>query len=180
MRVAAVILAGGRSTRMGRDKALLPFRGARLVDHLAELLGGAFEGARIFVSGSIDGYCSVPDIEPGLGPLGGIHSVLTRLAEEGGFDRALFVPVDMPCLTSELLRTLTSGECAHFEGSELPFVVPVSERSIAAARELCRESGSGRSVREFLRRLGARGLAREGLAPEVFRNANTPEEWAAL
>lgn len=102
----AFILAGGQSTRMGRDKALLEFRGRPLVERALENL------RRLGFSPSIAGnrpdlarYAPViPDNYPGSGPLAGIEASLAA----SGDDLNLFLPVDLPLLPVEFLRWMVS------------------------------------------------------------------------
>lgn len=98
------VLAGGRSSRMGADKALLPFRGRPMVVHALEILAEA--GLRVSVAGSrsaLGAYAPVvEDAEPDLGPLGGVCTAL----EAASVDWAVFLPVDLPLLPSSLVKFL--------------------------------------------------------------------------
>ncbi|MBW4027307.1 MAG: molybdenum cofactor guanylyltransferase [Acidobacteria bacterium] len=97
------VLAGGLSTRMGRDKALLPFRGRLLIEHAVELLVSV--GLDPHIAGSRPDLRRfapiVEDLHSGAGPLGGIEAALSNVAEA-----ALFLPVDLPLLPPEFLRLL--------------------------------------------------------------------------
>jgi molybdopterin-guanine dinucleotide biosynthesis protein A len=105
---AGFVLAGGQSSRMGRDKALSPFAGepliARAVSTLREAglpiaIAGAASSARV----SLAAYASVvDDSEPGLGPLSGICAAMA--ATSARF--AVFLPVDLPLLPSSLIASL--------------------------------------------------------------------------
>ena len=66
--LAAVILVGGKSSRMGHNKASLPYKGKRLVDVIAEVVREAGI-ENIYVSGEIDGYISLPDLLADRGPM---------------------------------------------------------------------------------------------------------------
>src|SRR5271170_1000900 len=96
--VAAYILAGGESSRMGRDKALLDFGGTPLVLHIASL-AQPFTGAPIIV-GPPDRYAHlnlrvIPDDALGIGPLGGIATALRDSREPWN----LVLGCDLPLLT---------------------------------------------------------------------------------
>src|SRR6516225_2046903 len=91
--ISGFILAGGRSTRMGRDKALLDWHGMPLVNHMSTLLRYATDDVKVV------GRDHFPDRLPGLGPLSGIETAL-RLTST---DNNLIVAVDLPLLTKELL-----------------------------------------------------------------------------
>ncbi len=80
MSVNGIVLAGGLSTRMGRDKALLPWQGRTLLEHMRGLLMQA--GAReVWVSGNYPAFGGVPDRVARCGPLGGLYSVAMRMPD---------------------------------------------------------------------------------------------------
>jgi molybdopterin-guanine dinucleotide biosynthesis protein A len=99
--VGGYVLAGGKSSRMGRDKALLELAGKPLVQHAVvklqricaevHLLGNRNELA---VYGPL-----VRDVHEGRGPLSGIEAAL----EDSQYDWNLFMPVDMPFLPTSFL-----------------------------------------------------------------------------
>ena len=103
----AVLLAGGKSSRMGRDKSSLPVNGEPLWRRQLAILR-ATEPAEIFISGMRDGpyaECGVEilaDEFPDCGPLGGIATALRRCTS----DHLLVLAVDMPAMTAAFLRTL--------------------------------------------------------------------------
>src|SRR5262245_52595098 len=87
------VLAGGKSRRMGRDKALLPWGKVSLLEHMTQLLSTV--AGRVQVVGRAE----LPDIVSGKGPLGGILTAL----EATDRDANLFVAVDLPNLTPAFL-----------------------------------------------------------------------------
>lgn len=98
------VLAGGLSTRMGRDKALLELRGRPLVIHMLELLRGVGLEPRICGSrADLETFAAViEDRFEGCGPLGGIDAAL----EVSDAELNLFVPVDLPQIPAAFLRWL--------------------------------------------------------------------------
>src|SRR5258708_22440353 len=105
MEVAGFVLVGGRSSRMGRDKALLPAGSRTLVEQIADAVGQAC--GSITLIGPPERYAFLglpvmPDAAPGLGPLGGLCTALRATRAEWN----LMVACDMPGLTSEFLREL--------------------------------------------------------------------------
>jgi len=100
--VNAFILAGGQSTRMGRDKALIEFHGRPLIEHaLAKLRALGFAPAIAGNRPDLVRYAPiVPDNYSGSGPLGGIEAALAASDQ----DLSLFLPVDLPMLPIEFLR----------------------------------------------------------------------------
>ena len=100
--VNAFVLAGGQSTRMGRDKALLDVGGRPLVEHMLALLRGLELNARICGSRpDLARFAEVvPDNVVRCGPLGGIEAALAISDAELN----LFVPVDLPGLPRAFLQ----------------------------------------------------------------------------
>lgn len=177
--LAAVILAGGKSSRMGRDKATLPYGNRRLVDAVADAARAAGI-AGVYVSGEIEGYASIPDMTAARGPVGGICSCFARLS--GRHARLLFIPVDMPRITPELVRLLAlqpAGRACHFAGHPLPCILPVDRKTLryAAAAAQGLANNDDLSVRSFLAGLGASAIQAHESLRDALANANTPEEW---
>lgn len=114
--VRAYILAGGRSSRMGRDKAMLRLGGrtllGRAVDTLRAVSSLGAHGASVSVTvvGSrteLEGADrAIADGHSGCGPLGGMEAALRDLTERGDAEWAFFLPVDMPFLPPGLVDAL--------------------------------------------------------------------------
>ena len=102
----AFILAGGQSTRMGRDKALLGFHGRPLIENMLTKLRTLGFSPRIVGSRpDLAGYAPIiPDNYPGSGPLAGIEAALAASNDYLN----LFLPVDLPLLPAEFLRWMTA------------------------------------------------------------------------
>jgi molybdopterin-guanine dinucleotide biosynthesis protein A len=107
------VLAGGQSSRMGRDKALLEFAGRPLIARaldifqeagIAAMIAGAASSARA----SLQIFAPVvEDASPGLGPLSGICAALSATSAR----YAVFLPVDLPLLPASLLVYLLRSAC---------------------------------------------------------------------
>jgi molybdopterin-guanine dinucleotide biosynthesis protein A len=105
--VTGFILAGGKSTRMGRDKAALLLDGRTLLEHALDVLRQAVgnKSDAVSILGSRQLYSGhrvpvVEDIFPGCGPLSGIHAALTHTRTEFN----LIIAVDTPFLSADFLR----------------------------------------------------------------------------
>jgi molybdopterin-guanine dinucleotide biosynthesis protein A len=102
--ITGAVLAGGKSSRMGTDKALLTLDGRPFVSHVASTLQAVFNRV-ILVTNDASAYGflgleTFEDVFADCGPLGGIHSALTHA---GGGD--IFVSAcDTPLITSDLVR----------------------------------------------------------------------------
>jgi molybdopterin-guanine dinucleotide biosynthesis protein A len=182
MRRAAYVLVGGRSSRMGSDKALLRWGSATLVEHVA--------GAARAAAGSVTlvgaperyahlGYPTLADAEANRGPLGGIVTALAATSA----DWNLILACDMPNVSAELLNCLFTAaetgcaevDCvapAHEAGTE-PLCAVYHRRALPALRAAL--EANRLKMQAVVRSLRTR-LWRAG-DPSLFRNVNTPEEW---
>ena len=110
MNISAVLLAGGESRRMGRDKATLLFHGRPFWQIQLDLLR-KLQPEEIFLSARTDpewrpsGVQFVPDRPPSRGPLSGLAATLTRIRT----DHLLALAIDMPFVTEEVLRSLCNS-----------------------------------------------------------------------
>lgn len=101
---AGFVLAGGRSSRMGEDKALVRLGGQPLAVHALGILRQA--GLTASLAGGSSTLAAfapvVEDSDPGLGPLGGICAALASTSVRW----AVFLPVDLPLLPASLIAFL--------------------------------------------------------------------------
>jgi molybdopterin-guanine dinucleotide biosynthesis protein A len=102
--VAAFVLAGGKSARMGQDKAFLPWEGQTLLERALEATQAVASCTRIVgAKVKFEAYASVvEDIFVDRGPLGGIHAALSSTGREFN----LVLAVDLPFATPALLTYL--------------------------------------------------------------------------
>src|SRR6266446_3922753 len=109
---AGYVLAGGGSTRFGRDKALVEVDGKPMLARMIELLrGAAKEGKVVAVRGKYEafGVEIIEDRWPGEGPLGGIITALEDAAQSAGrAEWNLIVSCDMPFLTRAWLEYMAT------------------------------------------------------------------------
>jgi molybdenum cofactor guanylyltransferase len=99
--ISGYVLAGGRSSRMGRDKALISLAGRPLIDHAVTKLRRVCADVHILANDpALASFAPiVPDLHPNCGPIGGIEAALAHTPH----DWNLFLPVDMPLLPTALL-----------------------------------------------------------------------------
>jgi molybdenum cofactor guanylyltransferase len=118
------ILAGGRSSRFGSDKALALHQGRPLIAHVADAL--LAQCAALVVCGrQWGGHVGLADAPgPGLGPLGGLCAALLH-AEREGYDEVLAAPCDLLALAGDTARLLAPGP-AVADGQWLLGLWPVS------------------------------------------------------
>ena len=187
--VTGVILAGGHSSRMGSNKALLPHRGATLIEGIYRMLAELFEEV-ILVTDTPEQYqflpCpKVPDLFPGKGVLAGIHAGLLRSREPAIF----VVACDMPHLNAELIRHLISlSEGVDFvypmsAGGFEPLHALYGKGCLPVLEELLKSDE--KRVISLLPRVRVREVPPEEVAlfdPEFasFVNINTPDDYYRL
>jgi molybdenum cofactor guanylyltransferase len=110
--VTGVVLAGGMSTRMGRDKALLMLEGKPFIQHVAEALQEVFPEVLISANTSAYDFLGLPivnDLHRDCGPLGGMHAALAAVKSPYIF----VAPCDIPRLHPAIIATLLSGGKWH-------------------------------------------------------------------
>lgn len=167
MRIAGIVLAGGQSSRMGENKALLPYQGRPLVAHMVELLRQA-GCVQVHISGSVPGYDGIIDKSPNEGPGRAIANLLAHF--HGGYDGLLIVPVDMPLLTADILKMLVvAGGNVHFRDHQFPVLL-----------QPCPTAPEGRSVFAVLEALNTAPVDFPAGKEGAFVNINTKEQWESL
>ncbi len=177
--VTGVVLAGGKSLRMGRDKAGLAFRGRSLLDHMLDLLAQGGSDSCV-VSGLYPGYRCIRDAAPDGGPIAGILAVAEALPGR----RLLFVPIDMPLLDPRLIRRLLTeaphAACVRFADFALPMRLDANAVVRARLHAIARESGRRRSVRALQTALAVESLSLGAGDTAAMINCNTSAEWDGL
>ena len=175
---AGVVLAGGRSRRMGTDKAGLEWRPGQSLLARAIELAEAAGCDRVIVSGERPGHDCVPDRRPGCGPLAGLEAVLAARGAQLNDRLLLVLPLDMPLLQPATLKTLldaarVGAAGAVFANGPLPMALRVETGLADTVRALL--DGDGRhSLRELVRTLDLAVLA---AVPGVqMDNINCPGE----
>ncbi len=185
MKTLAVILAGGASARMGRDKAGLEVDGRTMLERTAAELGEAFGAVAVSVDrpGRFPGLKlpEIVDLRAGAGPLAGLEAAFVGTGAESVFLAA----VDLPFLDSALARRLAAlrGEadaCAIRRGGRWEGAFAAYGRSCLPHVGACLDSG-GRSFQALFERLHVRAVEEEEL-PEwdlerVLLNMNRPEDY---
>ena len=179
-----VVLAGGRSRRMGTDKALIELDGSTLLDRAVELLRP--HARELLIIGDVDRHVhphagTIGDRRPGLGPLGGLITAL----EHSRYGRIIALACDMPAVNDRLILRLK----AHCDAS-VDAAVPVHDQGIeplAAAYHLrCLSPFEQAAEAGDLKLTDALELVRwasvdvtpgrGGWPSDLFRNINTPAD----
>lgn len=206
MKRAGIVLCGGRSQRMGRPKAQLPWFGRSLLEHVVAQLSPCVDEVVVVTASSLPvadrvarlGARAVFDREAGRGPLAALRDGLAAARGE----RVFVTATDAPFLTAAAVEALFERAEAGARAGRERAVVPRAEGHlqvlsavyprVAAEREaaalLERASAGESSAREaspmrLLERLGFEadaGQAAAGAAMPAWTSFNTPDEYLAL
>jgi molybdenum cofactor guanylyltransferase len=185
MKVSALLLVGGKSSRMGQDKATMLFRGEPLwktqLEHLRRL-----RPKEILISAQTDPAWRpsdtefVADQQPSRGPLSGIAAALSRIKT----DHLLVLAIDTPFLPGAYLRTLRAGiqsgqGVVPINGYRAEPLVAVYPRDATLEFEQAL-TGDNFSLQPVVRKLIKLGKLRQlDVSPEeasFFRNLNEPAD----
>ncbi|MDR4950116.1 molybdenum cofactor guanylyltransferase [Neobacillus cucumis] len=188
MKAAAIILAGGKSSRMGTNKALLKINEKTNIERIVEQLKLLFDDL-ILVTNDAKTYefldvQMVPDQYPGMGPLAGVHAGLNV----SNYDVNLVVACDMPFISSELAEALLANTSNYdavvpvINGKQHPLFA-VYQKQVAKMVEERIQSGQLR-MKHLLDDLNVLYVTEKELATyspitleKVFFNMNHPEEY---
>jgi len=170
----------GLSTRMGADKAQLKLADQSLLAHSVALLD-TLPLAKTFVSGHYEGYFSIPDVHPNLGPIGGLHACVKALYNE--YDALFIIPVDMPLLDSKQCKILLNAfkklpQGVFFNGPTFPLILPLNSTLQQYLSEvLVSSEKKQRSLYGLLEALKIQSVNYKEQAYFHFYNSNTPNEF---
>ncbi len=176
--ISGILLAGGKSARMGEEKAALAISGETFLSCQV----GKFRAlgiGDIVISGFGEGMVS--DDEPNCGPMGGLKSCLRRIRH----DSALVLPIDVPLITTQLLTALLT----EHEKKEAPItivshqgkiepLIGVYDRSLLPEMERLLKD-KRYSLRALFERCPCDILPWEKDSGQFF-NCNTPEEYRLI
>jgi molybdopterin-guanine dinucleotide biosynthesis protein A len=164
---------------MGRDKAILPFRGGVLASSVARAVESAAGSVVLVGRSPIAAWPAIPDLFPGQGPLGGILTALRHTRS----DWNLIAACDMPCLTPRFLRELLDAARDSDAAALIPQgpsqrpepLCAVYHRSVLPALDLAFVRGT----RKVMAALENVRIVQYPVAEVAqFQNVNTPEDWA--
>lgn len=169
--IGAVILAGGKSRRMGSDKALIIWDGSRAIDRVAQT--ARLAGAKLLLVAGPDYGLPFVEDPPDGGPAGGIL-VASRFLAGQGVNRLIILAVDAPMILpqdlSPLLEAPAPGAC--YLGLPLPMAIDVGAIPKAATGDW--------SLRQIVAASALAQLSPPQDAVARLKGANTPEELARL
>lgn len=185
--LTAFVLAGGGSSRMGRDKAFLKLGARTLLELAVEMAGTVAEEVRIVAPQErfLTVARTIEDIYPGCGPLGGIHAALSRTSTELN----LILAVDLPFVEPNFLSYLVAQASQTAALVTVPQTAdgwqplcavyrrefgPLAEKALQRKRNKI----DALFVPADTRAISEAEMQRMGFSVQMFRNLNTPAEFA--
>jgi len=186
----AIVLAGGKSVRMGQDKALLLWNGRTLLEHCVANLREVTSEI-VIVADRADRYAlsgcrMAADLYPDAGPVGGIVTGLMTL----GAGRHMVVACDMPFIRMELLRLMLDAATEEWDavvpevdGRSEPLCAVYCDTAVPPLQRFLEEGQ--RAAHRALLSLRTRRIGEEDLRcadPDLrsFTNLNTPDDLPPL
>jgi molybdenum cofactor guanylyltransferase len=189
LNISGIILAGGKSQRMGEDKALIRIAGKPIIETIADLFHKLFKETLV-VADRKQSYLYLrlavhQDISPDQGALGGLYTGLVR----SSFLNSFVVACDMPCLNAGVINYLCREAGGYdvvvprTEDGYQPLHALYSKRCIEPIRNILSEKKT--RIVDFYPLVRVRVVeAREffSIDPQMqsFININTPEELRRL
>ncbi|MCM3726761.1 molybdenum cofactor guanylyltransferase [Neobacillus cucumis] len=188
MKAAAIILAGGKSSRMGTNKALLKINEKTNIERIADRLKLLFDDIILVTNDSEQyeflGVRMITDQYPGMGPLAGVHAGLMA----SDYDVNFIVACDMPFVSGELAEALVNN-ALHYDavipvvnGKQHPLFAVFKKQAAAVVEE--RIKAGQLRMKHLLDHLNVLYLTEKELETyshieltKVFFNMNDPEEY---
>ena len=186
MDLIAVILAGGRSSRMGRDKALLELNEQKFIDHLVQELSGC---CKVMISAAHqDDYAGygvpvIADETKDIGPIEGIRQAL----RSSGSDYVFVCAVDTPFVRKEMIQYLAEFISSDYdafvfrEGDRIhPHIGIYSRAALPVIEEMIGEKQY--RLTKLLSRIRTKyvDIGTSCFDRKALRNINTPEDYLAI
>jgi molybdenum cofactor guanylyltransferase len=194
--ITGIILSGGKSSRMGSDKALLKIGSETIIERITNLIKSIFSD--VFIVSNTPGdykFLNIPlyeDIYKSKGPLSGIHSGLVHSSTDKNF----FISCDLPLVSEELIRFVVDyksdkparfcfagGRHHYLSGIYAKALLPEIERIIRVEQNYQGEKGKTFSMKNLFMNVEVKVINVETLPfydENLFFNLNTPEDFEHL
>lgn len=175
--ITGIILAGGKSTRMGTDKGLMPFRGKPMIQHIINPMAKICERILVVSENSMYGMFGfelIKDEKPDYGPVMGILSGLRQSTT----DRNLILSCDAPFVGFNLMKELVlksdgANVVAACSSEGIHPLIAVYDRDCISVFEQAVASGEHR-MRTVLKKLNVEELVVKN--ENLVRNLNAKED----
>lgn len=188
--ITGVILAGGKSSRMGVNKALLQLGEQKIIERIVDLMRSIFSEV-IIITNTPEEYeflnlSLFEDIYKWKGPLAGIHSALYHSQTE----KVFVLSCDVPLMTKEMIEYIINYESnkpikfCEAAGYHQPLVGVYSKKILNEINKFISEKEiSDKSFHQFLKNVDAEIIHPEKLPfykNEIFFNVNKPEDYELI
>jgi molybdopterin-guanine dinucleotide biosynthesis protein A len=191
MKISGIILAGGKSRRMGQDKTLMTINNETLIEHTVKELKHVTD--EIIIAGNhrdkyqFSGIREVVDLYPGKGPLAGIHAGLNAAKNEYAF----VVSSDMPLFQGKLVTFLAEKKETYDVVVPKPFgyweplCALYAKRCLPVIEKYLRDYDHAVAAFHFYPKvqvleINEKELQESGYMKDFFYNMNTPEDYRIL
>ncbi len=178
--ITGIILAGGKSSRMGSEKGLLWLEGKPFIQHIVEALQPVAKEIIIVSSNSeydTFGLKRIEDIIPECGPIAGLHAGLTNSKTEDN----LVVSCDVPLITTSLLRKLLPYKNIDYdvvqfeaEGKTIPLIALYKKRCVEKCFEFL--SKGEKRLSKLVSKFNTKTIAVQEKELFLVKNINTIED----
>ena len=175
--ITGIILAGGRSSRMGSDKALMPFNNQTFLEHVIQALHPLVDDILIVSNNPEHGkfnYERIADSIADAGPMAGIHAGLTHSKTENN----LVLSCDVPLIQTSVLEMIIANNeedkdviQLEDQGKSLPLVALYKKRTAAHFFSLLNQGE--RRLRIAVKGLNIKTIAVTKTQQKAVRNINT-------
>lgn len=194
--ISGIILSGGKSSRMGTDKALLKLGDESVIERITKLMKSIFDEVFIITNNPDDyRFLNLPlyeDIFKHKGPLSGIHSGLFHSCANNNF----FISCDLPLISEELIRFVVDyksnkaarycfagGRHQYLAGIYSKALLPDIENIINSQQDIRDEKENRFAIKNIFMNFEADTIEVEALpfySENLFFNLNTPEDFEKL
>ncbi|MCL3781441.1 molybdenum cofactor guanylyltransferase [Prolixibacteraceae bacterium JC049] len=182
--LTGIILAGGKSSRMGQDKGLMELDGKPMVLHVADVLQSFCSEVIISTNNTAYGFLGkelVADKVKGKGPIAGLHAGLSRSQTKWVAFIACDTPFVQPWVYEQLMEHVANADAAFpmHNGKTEPLIALFRQSALSKVEE--QMANGDLKIHRLIETLNAVKVdfTQELHAfPNLFNNINTPEEFA--
>ncbi len=186
MKILGAIIAGGASSRMGVEKALMEIAGVPMLERIVSRLRIQVDDVVLNANGDSSRFANfvlplVPDVLTVGTPLAGLHAVLSYGAHHG-YQAVVTVPSDAPFIPLDLVERLQEagahkGAAIAFSGGQSHYLTGIWTTAFAKPLEKLLLSGSLRRMQDFAAKVEAETVLWTDHPHDPFFNVNTPADF---
>lgn len=182
--IAGCVLAGGHSSRYGRNKALQSFEGSYFLKRAEKLLQGICENVYISVANKGDypefTESAIEDVYKECGPIGAIYSILLKSEQE----KTLIIPCDMPALTIPIFQRMIDSSSNHdivcYAQNHHPLTFPmlIDRKCLSVVAKAIMDKNY--RIRDIMKKVDTCFIQTNADLADCFININTIDDFDAF